>query len=167
METYKATQGQSVYDVAAALYKSTYSGIRDLISTNGIDLSADLAGTVLSYNVSATQERKKLILVDKIQSQPVFVTRYRQNKYDLAINLYGSISGLPEIIKLFPDLSAEIPVGTVINYPEAATKEAAYFRGKLVACDPIVVSVPSGDGILLEDGSGFILTETGDNILLE
>lgn len=96
-------------------------------------------------------------------------TRDKQNVYDLAIQLYGDLSKIGNLIKLFPNLDNEIALGSSITVEDQVDPMALYFSNNniIVATDFIPISSPVGpDHIILETGDSLLL-ETGDLLLLE
>jgi len=82
-------------------------------------------------------------------TQKVYTTRKQQSVYDLAVQLYGSISNIGNLLKLFPNLDNEIPLGSKIIIEEQADPIAKFFLDrKIIVCTDLEDSAaPAPDGI--------------------
>lgn len=171
MATYKAFSGDSVYDVAARLYKAdTFIGIQDLLLNNpAIDLNAtDLAGINLTYTPDIIRKIPIFTVPIVAVSKPSWTVIYSQSIYDLAVQLFGDVQKLITLVSAFPDLNAEISPGTKFTYLLSTHPVAQYFlnRGIAVATSLISLPTPISDFILREDGS-YVLREDGFRIIRE
>lgn len=64
-----------------------------------------------------------------------YTARKLQSHFDLAVQLYGDVSQIGEILKNVSDINGEIPLGTVFSYPEQTDPIAVFFRDKVVQTD--------------------------------
>lgn len=159
---YTVLQGETVFDIAAKLYADFMSGISDLIMLNNLNLDAPLPA-VLIYTPNKTRYIKKINV--PIQSDPakVFVTREGQTHFDLAIQLYGRLDRIGNVLAGLPSLDIAIATGTQMEYPEKESQESLLFRSVLVATgngsrgDKDYLLQESGFKITLDDGTGSIL----------
>lgn len=165
MDSYRVLEGETLYDVAAKLYSGdTFLGISDLLENNSISLDSLLPAT-LSYNAGISRTvSKKTSLVPIVLGDQVFYSWQGQTHYDLAIQLYGSIDGLLNIIQAVPSLDTDIATRTAISYKQVSNKNSKFFLKRIVATGLTGVAQ---QGILMEDGTSFILQEDGSTILLE
>jgi hypothetical protein len=67
----------------------------------------------------------------------IYKTRSKQTVYDLAIQLYGDLSKIGEVMKTFTDLDNVIPVASEIDVPVQTDPQALYFTNNkiIVATD--------------------------------
>jgi hypothetical protein len=96
-----------------------------------------------------------------------YLTRDSQSVYDLAVQLYGDVSKIGILLKLFPNLDSAISLNSPIVVETQIDPIAIFFSDNriIVATDIIpIVSTPSR--VLREDGS-FALREDGSYILRE
>lgn len=76
-----------------------------------------------------------------------YKTRYLQSHFDLAVQLYGNVSQIGEILRNISDINGNIPLGSVFEVEPQTDKIAKYFVGKVVATDFIYTpTVTPGDG---------------------
>lgn len=169
MAQYSPLSGESLFDVAVKLYSDTALGIQDLLSLNVINLDSDLYGTTLEYTEGLSRVKPVFPTVSISAKTEVYTTRSKQTVYDLAIQLYGSLSHIGNLLEYFPNLDTEIPVGSAISLTEVSDPVAVYFkdRNMIVATDLVEeADDPFTDHILTELGD-YVLLETGDKILIE
>jgi hypothetical protein len=133
MAQYSGLSGESIWDVAAKLYPDIVIGISDLLSLNsGIDINADLFGVELEYTPNLA--RKKPVF-DKAQ-KPAFyayLSKSKQSHWDLALQLYGDISQIGEILKNNTDINGDIALNTDFTVPVPKDPQAVFFLTKTVA----------------------------------
>lgn len=128
MATYNPLSGEGLFDVAAKLYGDTPAGVQDLLTLNsGINVDSDLFGTSLTYTPGL--KRTPPVIVTQTQTSPTatYKTRYLQSVYDLAIQLYGDVSKIGNLIKLFSNLDSNITLGFGIDVPLQSDPIAQYF----------------------------------------
>lgn len=63
----------------------------------------------------------------------VYSVRQSQSVYDLAVQLYGTISNIGKLLEIFPNLNIQVPFGSVINLEDQADPIVTFFKGKVVA----------------------------------
>lgn len=61
-----------------------------------------------------------------------YKTVQAQSVYDLAIQLYGDLSKIGNLIELFPNLDNGIPVGSEFSYEVQTDPIAKYFQDKRI-----------------------------------
>lgn len=59
----------------------------------------------------------------------------QQSAYDLALQIYGDISQIGEILKNIDDINGEIAMGTIFTFPVQTDPAAVFFLDKVVATD--------------------------------
>lgn len=139
MAQYSVLSGESVYDIAVKLYGDAPLGIQDLLTQNVIDLDdTELFGTVLTYTEGLSRQKPVFPVITVTRPQAPYTIRYLQSHYDLAIQLYGDISKIGNILNYFPNLDTDIPQGSQIEVPEQDDPIAVYFKEKSI----IVATVP-------------------------
>ena len=57
----------------------------------------------------------------------IYKTRQKQSVYDLSVQLYGDISKIGEVLKVFTDLDSNIAVASEIDVPVQTDPQAIYF----------------------------------------
>lgn len=65
----------------------------------------------------------------------IYRTHNLQSHFDLAVQLYGDISKIGEILIKISDINGNIPIGTIFTIPEQTDPQAIYFKNKVVATD--------------------------------
>ncbi len=164
MAQYSPLAEESVYDIAVKLYGDAALGVQILLSQNEIDLDDNsIFGTELSYTLGATRTKPVYPVIEIFRPEEPYTTLYLQSAYDLAIQLYGDVSKIGNIINYFPNLDTLIAVGSEISVSEQDDPIAIYFKDKEIAVGTDIDSNLSEDFILLEIGD-FILLESGDRI---
>lgn len=83
-----------------------------------------------------------------------------QSQYDIALQLYGSLDGLGNIIGSLPSLDSDVPAKTVIQFPIIPFKDAFFFNSNLIG-------TWTGSGSRLLETGSYRLLETGFKRLLE
>jgi hypothetical protein len=160
MALYSPLSGEGLFDIAAKLYGDTVAGVQDLLTLNpSIDLDADdLFGQELTYTAGLKRVKPVFPEAETRVSETIYTTRERQSVYDLAIQLYGDLSKIGNILNYFPNLDDNITVGSEITLSEQEDPMAVYFKDR-----QIIVSTD----LRMTDETFFILLETGDHLLLE
>lgn len=133
--TYNPLSGEGIFDIATKLYNDTALGIGDLLTLNPvINVDADLFGVSVVYTPGLT--RKKPV-IDVPFSVPMRIYRAHklQSIFDLAVQLYGDLSKIGNILTEIPDINGEIALGTVFELPEQIDPQAVFFLDKIVATD--------------------------------
>ena len=88
-----------------------------------------------------------------------------QSVFDVAVQLYGDISRIDEILPIIRNLGTKIAFGTHITYTPTKDPVSLFFQNKVVATS--FYTVESVDGAILLESGDFMLLESGDYILLE
>jgi hypothetical protein len=117
METYKVKDHETLFDVAAKLYGDTALGVQELLTNNEITINDFAYGAEVEYQPGKIRKLTQ-IRVAKTEPEVYYQTRELQTIFDLAVQLYGSVSeGLPKLLanNTF-DLSAVIPMGLPVKY---------------------------------------------------
>jgi hypothetical protein len=70
-----------------------------------------------------------------------YKTRTQQSHFDLAIQIYGDISQIGEILKNIDDINGEIALGTAFSFPEQTDPAALYFSNKTGQTD-VAIDAP-------------------------
>lgn len=156
MEQYKALSGETLFDVAAKLYNGDASlGVSDLLSKNSqVNLNAaDLGGTTLNYTAGLKRAKPVIIATPGVVTPPTYKTRSLQTVYDLCIQLYGDVSKIGNLLKVFPNLDEQITVGNSVSPERSSDPVKGYFTDR-----ELIVSTDLEDHI-------FILLENGRPIL--
>lgn len=72
-----------------------------------------------------------------------YKTRYLQSHFDLAVQLYGDISKIGEILGNIADINGQIPIGTAFNVPAQDDPAALFFtQFNLIVQTDIIVDAP-------------------------
>lgn len=133
MATYSVRSGETIYDVAAKLYKDTPLGIQDLLSLNSIDLDADdLYGEELTYTEGLKRNKPVFTVNTQSSGTSTYKTLTKQSVFDLAIQLYGDISQIRNLLEVFPNLDEPIPVGSEIEMTEQIDPIALFFTDRRI-----------------------------------
>jgi len=88
-----------------------------------------------------------------------------QSVFDVAVQLYGDISRIDEILPIIRNLGTKIAFGTPITYTPTKDPVSLFFQNKVIAT-AFNIEITEGDFRLLEDGS-YRLLEDGSRRLLE
>ncbi len=99
LKTYKAKDGETVYDMALALYKDA-RGVYDVILLNPtLDLdSLTYFGQTISYDPEVVYTKEFLAELAPQPPRPKWIVRSKQSIFDLAIQVYGDIEKLAKIM---------------------------------------------------------------------
>lgn len=158
--TYSPLVGESVYDVAAKLYtNNTMAGVQDLIASNPtIDMNAaDLNGTTLTYH-TLTAPILTFPKIPIIQPIPKYIIASLQTIYDLAIQLYGDINKISQLLSYFSDINSELS-GTIAFSSTSPIVKYFSDRGIIIQTNYTGTGLPN-DFILRQDG-GYLLRQDG------
>jgi len=158
--TYSPLVGETVYDVAAKLYvNNPMAGVQDLISSNPtIDLNAsDLSGNVLTYN-TLTAPILTVPIIPIILPIPRYVIASLQTIYDLAVQLYGDVNKISQLISNFSNINSELS-GT-ISFSSTSPIAKYYFDRGIIVQTNFVTPGGINDFILRQDG-GYLLRQDG------
>lgn len=133
MAQYSGLSEETIWDVAAKLYPDIVIGISDLLSLNsGININGDLFGVELEYTPNLARKKPVFERAEK----PAFYTylsRSNQSHWDLALQLYGDISQIGEILKNNTDINGDIALNTAFVTPVPKDPRAVFFLTKTVA----------------------------------
>lgn len=168
MAVYNPLSQENIYDIAAKLYGDTALGISDILGQNptlNID-DVDLFGTPITYTIGLKREKPVFPVIEVFRPGEPYTTRLLQSAYDLAIQLYGDISKIGNILNYFPNLDTNIPVGSSLTIEEQTDPIAVFFKDKGIIVSTDFIHSQDVDNIIQEDDSN-ILQETGDLILIE
>lgn len=161
--------GQTLMDVALELY-GDISGIFNLIEDNPqlTTVTGDLeAGQVLTYDGSLDLTGVEIVPVTVAKStKKKYTVTSGQTLMDVAIELYGDITGMLRLIEdnsSLRDINSDLQAGQVLKYDTSfAINEAVktYFKARSVNTGEVnsIVGLISFDDVLLI---------SFDNILLE
>jgi len=111
---YTPLNGETLYDVAIKLYNDVSLGIEQILTRNTVGLSTDLIGLPINYVKGVFRKIQRFVVQDKLTPE-TYTTRANQSTYDLAIQLYSSMSGLPNVLGKF-NLDSLIPVNSKVEY---------------------------------------------------
>ena len=148
---YKVLDGETFFDIAAKLYADTPLGISDLMALNNLNLNDPLPSSLV-FTPGLKRSIKKINVIQQPDPAKPYLTREGQSHYDVVIQLYGSYDQIGNVLSKLPSLDAQIPTGTMLDYPEVETQASLLFRKVLVST--------------LEQG-GYILQENAFKIILE
>lgn len=133
MAQYKGLSGDDIWTVATKLYPDIVIGIQDVLGLNsGISINGDLFGVEIEYTPNLARKKPVFERVEK----PAFYTylsKSNQSHWDLAIQLYGDISQIGEILKNNTDINGDIALNTAFVTPVPKDPQAVYFLNKTVA----------------------------------
>ena len=131
MAQYRALYQESIYDIAVKLYPDVVLGISDLLLKNEIDINGDLTGQIIEYSPNLVRKKPVFEVTEKPKFY-TFLSRNGQSHWDLAIQLYGDISQIGEILKTNTDINGDIPFNSefLIQVPE--DPQAVFFLDKIV-----------------------------------
>lgn len=156
---YQPLSGEGLYDIAAKLYQDTALGIGELLALNpGIDVNADLFGTGIIYTAGLTR-KKPVIDVPFLSPHKTYAAHSLQSHFDLAIQLYGDISKIGNILPGIADINGQIALGTEFEIPEQTDPQAVFFLNKVLATD---ISLMINDTLRKVDTNDLRVTNTGD-----
>jgi len=147
-KVYIAKDQETVYDIAIKLYKDA-RGVSDILTLNAsLDLDSDTYyGQEIVYDDSVKYTKEIFTTDFPATARDKWKTRDNQNLFDLAIQIYGDISGLEKIL----------PQVDVITDPGAGTDNVlanVLFSQKIVATSPLAGGVTPSGGIgvmIIED----------------
>jgi hypothetical protein len=165
--TYTPLVGETVYDVAARLYNDVPFGIKDILMSNkSIDLdNIDLSNVNITYTKGI--KRKKPIfpfLKINISKDSEYIVKEYQSVYDLAIQLYGDVQRLPELITSFSNLNEPLPIGAKYIYKSNESPIRKYLLDRGVVISTFTNNEPIDPALITDDGF-FIITDDEQNIL--
>lgn len=155
---YTVQSGDDFYSLSSTLYNDFALGFQDLIALNGIVPSQPLPA-VIQYTQGLTRIIPSYVL--PMQNNPAqnYIIRDGQTIYDLAIQLFGSLTGISNLLNLIPNLGINFLAGSILQYPEDLKADNYLFLNTIVATG-INVNTPYGN-------NGWILQETGFRITVE
>jgi hypothetical protein len=170
MKRYIVTEGQSLMDVSMLVY-GDISGMLTLIKDNdGISslTEALIPGQIIVYNesIDLTEDNYTPLKAAQSSTRGKYIVSYGQTLMDVAIELYGDITGMLRLIEdnsSLRDINSDLQAGQVLKYDTSfAINEAVktYFKARSVNTGEInsIVGLISFDDVLLI---------SFDNILLE
>lgn len=165
VKTYKAKEGETVFDMAITLYKDM-RGTSDILLMNPALSNLDSVtyfGQVISWDDSIVYKKEVFVEQAKEAARSPWKTLQGQTVYDLAIQIYGDINNLGKIIAQVIDPTD--PVTGKVFETEFTDNFLAnsLFSRQLVATSQ---ETDAGDFLLLESGD-FMLLESGYKIALE
>ena len=96
-----------------------------------------------------------------------YLTRDSQSVYDLAVQLYGDVSKIGILLKLFPNLDSAITLNSPISVGQQIDPIALYFSDNRVVTSTDVIMVATGSSRVLREDGSFALREDGSYILRE
>lgn len=146
-QTYNPLSGETIYDVAVKLYKDTALGIQDILLLNpNLVIDNELYGIPILYTLGLIREKPVFTTVSR-ETVSVYKTISLQSVYDLAVQLYGDLSKIGNLLTLFPNLDSVITLNSEISLPDQIDPIAVYFKnnGLSVATDLLPSVPPAGD----------------------
>jgi hypothetical protein len=166
--TYSPLIGEDVYSVAAKLYNDVYLGVMDLLILNqSINLNlSDLSGLNLNYTSGLKRKKPNFAPLQINASGSVdYIVRESQSIYDLAIQIYGDVQKLPDLISAFTNINLQIAAGSKYTYLNVNNPIKQYFldRGIIISTFKDQETIIS-KGLITDDGF-FIITDDGQNII--
>ena len=111
MSSYITTEGQTVFDIALAIYGDA-AGVSVLLAQNNLNLNGTIAtGTSISYDPTIVFKKSiRPIQIPKTPTPP-FIARISQSIWDMALQLYGDVSEVYKLLPVVSSLNNDIPVG--------------------------------------------------------
>lgn len=131
---YNPLSGETIYDIAIKLYNDLVAGVEDLLLLNpGIDIDADLYGVPLVYSDRPKRIPPVVIHPPTPTIKQIYLTRDAQSVYDLAVQLYGTVSNIGKLLEKFPNLDDEVPFNSPISIVDQSDPVVSFFKNKVVA----------------------------------
>ena len=141
--------------VASTLYKDWSIGLADLLKKNpGIPInSSDFFGTSLNYDPELIVFKNSLPVPISGVRIGFYKARKLQSHFDLAVQLYGDLSKIGEVLKNIDDINGEIPLGLSFDVPLQTDPAAIFFSssGTIVQTDFVVSSLTADTTLFTAD----------------
>lgn len=168
IKVYIGQEKETLYDMAIKLYNDA-RGVSDILRLNPtIDLNAaTYFGTGISYDDSIIYRKEVTIAEPPIEIRPDWAVQVGQSVYDLALQIYGDLDRLADIVKQLSniDINVPVPFGTTIEQETTNNYLAkTLFSQKIVATSLPVLAY---DSFIITETSFYILTEDGYRIPIE
>jgi hypothetical protein len=99
-----------------------------------------------------------------------YVVRFKQSVYDLAVQLYGDVSKVGIILKLFPILDTDVPLGSIITLTPQKDPIAIYFKDRgLIVCTEVKSYTPEPpvDDLVYYDDDSPVFYDDASNVRYE
>lgn len=99
-----------------------------------------------------------------------YLVKDGQTLFDLALQLYGDVSKVYELIALnssIENINSNDLQGVTITYNDPKNDVSEFFKNKPVVLSNRYPEVDSGKYCLLQENGFFLLLENGNKILLE
>ena len=165
MSQYSTISNQSVYDVAIKTV-GDFSTLFDVISQfRGINNFVPI-GEAVEYTPNKAVRQFQIKIPISNDQQTTYSAIDYQSVFDVAVQLYGDISRIDEILPIIRNLGTKIDVGTPIVYTPNFDPVSLFFSKRKISTSYYFVAPSAGNRRLLEDGS-YRLLETSDYRLLE
>lgn len=165
IKTYIGQDRETLYSMAIKLYNDP-RGVSDILRLNpSLDLNAT---TYFGVSISYDDEIVYTPQVSSFQTaeigRPDWSVMIGQSVYDLAIQLYGDIQKIGEVMKLIvPDINNPVPFSTKI----AAKDTNNYLASTLFTQKIVATSLPIYPYAIMMENVGYVLQEDGSHILIE
>lgn len=160
MAQYNPLSGETIYDISLKLYNDLVSGVADLLNLNpGIDIDADLFGVPLTYQTLPKRIPPVIIHPPTPTVKEVYLVRESQSVYDLAVQLYGTVSNIGKLLENFPNLNEQVPFNSPVDLVDQSDPVVTFFKGKVVAT---FIELANTTDELRITNAGFRIINTGD-----
>ncbi len=140
-----AREGQDIYGLAILLY-GDIRGVEELTRLNKglfLDLDAtDYQGSIVYYDDDIKFTPFVSSSITKVSGLSDYVSIEGQSIYDVAIQLYGSLSdGLSKVLKYYPDIDVVPSVNIQVERERPRNPVGDYFRNRNIFVATIGVSI--------------------------
>jgi hypothetical protein len=146
VELYRMREGETVYDLAANLYKDTSLGLEDLLHKNFLLTDDEVEPGTSVLWTRGMQRARPIVVVPMLDTPEVFYTQVRQNVFDMAVQLYGDVEvGLPLLLNQLSNLDGSIPPLTAISFNSGSEFKV----GVATDPDPLGPGGAGGIGVMI------------------
>ncbi len=173
MKKIRIQEGQSVYDIAIQYYGGI-EGIFQIIQDNpGVDLEQLQPGMELLVSEIAIIER----VYEYVSAPPVLPTKKEaviegQNIYDVAIQEYGGIEGVFQIIRDNPELTLDddLQPGTKIKIDTTIASNkvmADYLKDRNIKVTTSAIGEVVSGSFWIDEMGNLVIDENGNKVTTE
>lgn len=80
----------------------------------------------------------------------IYKTRDKQSIWDLAVQLYGDVSKIGNLLKLFPNLDSELTLNSEINIETQTDPIAVFFKDQGIIVSTDIPDTPAPIGFTVD-----------------
>src|SRR5579859_7762087 len=128
---YNTLQGQTLYDIACLLYNDFSLGIQDLMTLNNLSLGTLPSVILYTPGLSRVIPKYNIPIVDNPNQEYIIFSG--QSIYDLAVQIFGGLEGIGNLLGNVTSLNQNPVPGQVITYLEDLQADNAFFLSNIVA----------------------------------